>query len=771
MLRNLRSSLSGDALQQSTASIKLLITLITAMQIGLAVFSYLVEPPRNNIFHVSRGNVQLLMAGAALLMLAVAAALWTSRGSALLDTLLRRLQRPAVSIVLLLGALIALAGAFRILPIVLWDGYVLLGLEAMLAAGVLYAAAYPAFPWRDRLGTLVPIAAVLMIVVGIGLRLWFMQVGEDADEGFYVSLMVGGLQGIGTPPFWVFPPEVTHHPGWGRLMQQGYAGWAHLFGAGLMQARALNLVAGLLALAPLYATVTLWYGKRSALISTSLAAISFLGLQSGMARNNGLPLLAVSLAVWAHVAFTRQRRDPAHILVGLLCGVAMETHLLNASLLVGFGGVYALEYLSEARRSKRLFHASPMWFFGIGALITLASYYVLHVVPIPNPEGYAAYLERFGRSSLPAEIIGRFEQALLRYHALWSYSPVELILIVLSIIAGLMRRTEADRHWLRLLLLNEIGVLFIHPQGALLTAYTAYSLPILFAGTGPLFTNALHPVERPAAAWIPMTYAAVTTSLIAFSVAFIDLTQQNATLQRSVYEPVAALVREQVPAGATIMALPGQIAYLSGYDIIMAPDFLDARLSADLAGIPHEAYWQRVLLERWPTAVLNRHFLLHEPRLNPGSLEGAYMLARGGTRRMEGVWIVDDAPLVTLPPERLNDAPIQLVAYSPLDEGSITLLFVTRDTLPEDLSVNLVLIDAAGNAANTSAAPLIDDVNALPTSLWREYRFYAVTLTTTVPPVFDAHSFTLRATILGDNLLCAPDCIFEGTSDGSQGEP
>jgi hypothetical protein len=771
MLRNFRVSLSGDTLQQSAATIKMLITIITAMQIGLAVFSNLVEPPRNNIFHISRGNVQLLLAGAALLALIITATLWTSRGSSLLDALLRRLQRSVVSIVLMISALIGLAGAFRILPIVLWDGYVLLGLEVLLAAGVLYAAAYPTFPWRDRLSAITPIASLLMIVVGIGLRLWFMQVGEDADEGFYISLMIGGLQGMGTPPFWVFPPEVTHHPGWGRLMQLTYAGWAHLFGAGLMQARALNVFTGLLALLPIYAAVRLWYGQRSALISTSLIAISFMGVQSGMARNNGLPLLASGLAVWAHVALRRQDRHWLHVIVGLLCGVAMETHILNTSLLVAFGGVYGLEYLSEVQRTKRLLNASPLWFFLIGAGLSLAEYYYIHVATLPSPEGYVTYMANFGRPSLYAETIGRLEEAVLRYHALWSYSPAEFILLVLSVIAALIRRTEIDRHWLRLLLFNELSMLVFHPQGILLTAYTAYSMPILFAGVGPLILYGLNREERPMSAWLQFAYAGTAVALITYTVAFIELSRQQEGVQRALYQPVTDTLRAQVPEGETVIGMAGQIPYLMGYNVIMTPTLVEARLPADLIGMPREEYWLNVFLDLWPAAMLNQHFLLDEPPLSPTSQEGSYFLARGSTRAYQGLWIVEDAPLVTLPSDRRNEAPLQLVAYTPLDDGTIMLLFVTRDTLPEDLSVNLVLIDAAGNEADVAAAPLIDDVNALPTSLWRAYRFYAVTLTTTAPPIFDAHSFTLRATILGDKSLCAPDCIFEGTSDGSQGEP
>jgi hypothetical protein len=398
--------------------------------------------------------------------------------------------------------------------------------------------------------------------------------------------------------------------------------------------------------------------------------------------------------------------------------------------------------------------------------VSLAAYYVLHVASMSNPAGYAAYLGRFGRSSMVAEIIGRFEQAALRYDALWSYSPAEFILILLTIGAALIRRTDSDAHWLRLLALNELGILIIHPQGALLTAYTAYSLPLLFAGTGALVIYGLQREERPASPWGPIAYAGTAAALITYSIAFINLTQQNAALQRTIYIPVTEALRERVPEGATIMALPGQIPYLTGYDVIMSPDFLDAHLSSDLAGMSNDAYWQRVMLERWPVALLNRHFLLDEPKLHSSSLEGSYFLSRGSTHPQEGLWVVDDTPLVTLPPDKLNDAPIQLVAYQPLtvlppDAVSITLLFATRAELPDDLTIEIVMLDASGHEVPLAAAALIEDVDEMPTSEWRAYRFYAVTLLDPAPFHAPAGTYTLRARITGAESLCAPDCVIE----------
>ncbi len=641
-------------------------------------------------------------------------------------------------------------------------------MQALLAALALYLAGDDAWARGQPRGQVAALAVVG--VVGVGLRVWFMLAGVADDEGSFVSTGINLLHGGGVAPeLWYMPPDAPHMPAWGYAVAL-YGAWMRVFGVGLLQARALGLTAGLLALPLVYLTARRWYGPRAALVTVALTAVSFLGIQASLGRMNGLPTLFVAGALLGHVWASQQERLWPHVLTGALAVLTLEAHLLNLSVVAAFGAYYLVEYAMGIRRGKRWLRPAPLWAYLAGALPALAIYAAAHVLILPHPAGYLAYLTTFGdRQTVLQGIAARLLNATLRWKIFWDQSPAEVLLIAASLAAALVRRTPADRHWLLLVLFNELALIAVHPIDIVNNGYTGFYLPILLGGSGALVTRGLARQREPGPAWERAAFAGAALLLAAYTVGAIRASHQNFVRYDAARRALAAAIRTRVPPGEAILAIDYYVPYLLDYRLVLPPGADDSDLAPLLAGEPFDAYWLDMFLDLWPRARLETHYFSPSPGLYRDSLTGSYFAARRAERVMDWLYVAPDGDLVTGSDyARPDGAGLQMVAHSRLPERvtpgetfAFDTIWVTRVAVGADYHAAITLVDGRGRAASAGGGPLVSGWEGTASGQWKAYHFHDVRLAVAVPGDISPGVYTLRIALSPPGGACAPQCAFE----------
>jgi hypothetical protein len=750
--------------------IRLLLALMAAVQAAIAVVTLAAVPPEwSSLFGLPPRLVGAIMAAAAVIVTGLAglAGLRPSSRSALAGygmlQALRRHPASAILPIVCLGPLLFLIAS----P---WAGHVLIGVQFGLAALLLHLAALDSrFERPARWEAAVPL---IVIAAGIGLRVWHLLEGGFGDEGAFVSTMANLVRGGGLASEVLhLPPDSPHQPAWGWSIWL-YGVWARLFGIGAIQARSLGLVFGLVALPVMAAIARRQYGTRAALVTASLAGISFLGLLTVSGRHNAMPMLAFALVIYAHTVLRDQPRPALHLIAGALAALSLETHLLNLSLLAALGGVYGMDYLAGIRRGERWLRADPLWYFVAGAVPVLILYYALHILTLPHPDGYLDYLAGFGESGgLADSLTGRLAAAAKRYRILWAETPAECLLILASAAAALTRRTAADRHWLLLLVFTEVGYLLFNPLNVIDNDYTAFALPVLFGASGALVTHGFRREPRPGSRWERAAYAVVVAALLAFTIRHIRANHAARQAAEARHRPIIEYVRGHLPPGETILAPDFYYPSLVEYRLIFPPDYdIDTTLAPALAGMEFDAYWQQTYLDTWPRIVLDSSLRPRRRTYDSATLIGSYLASRQATQPVDYVWAVDSYPLITdAPYASPNGARLQMVAHGQLPavrSGStleITTIWVTRGAIPADTTAALELSAPSGQAVALGSVPLIGGWNGAPTAQWESYRFYDVRAAVDLPAGLPAGEYFLRVSLSpsGPEAACQPACAFD----------
>jgi hypothetical protein len=741
--------------------LRIALAALAAVQAAFAVAALGFAPPgRADLFDLPIGLVRAGAALSALALIALALAAWIAPRSRILHRAfgaLRALRRHPLSLILPLALLIPPA---LYLP-ARWIGYPLLSVQCLLLALILILSGPEVT--SPRAGWWMAAASIAVFVIGLALRLWFVTHAALDDEGMTLSAAAHMAHGGGLAPGMMrLPAEAPDRPDWGHALVL-YGWWARIFGAGLLQIRVFGLLVGLLALGTLYAAVRRLYDAPAALAGSSLAALSVLGLLSATGRNTALPMLATGLVLLAHVAACKGDRRWPHLLVGVLAGLALEVHLLALSLIVALGGAYLLAYLRAVRADGRWLRSDPLWYYIAGALPVLVLYILIHIVSLPHTAAYLDYLSRFGGGSLRARIAA----STLRYKLLWDQSPAEFLLILVAAAAAIVRRDPPDRRWLALLTFNEVGYLIFNPTNVVNNAYTAFALPILFAGVGPLITRGFRRADAPGPAWSRVAYAAAALTLGIYAVHMIRDADHTYRAFDAVRRPLAEAVAERVPPGETVLALEFYYPYLDGYDVLLTPgDHHDSTLAPALAGRDHDAYWLDVLLETWPRARIESHFFPPLADPDPSTLPGSYFAALEADHVRDYLWIAPVDSFVRPGIDASPGGPLEFVAYralpadpTPGSEVTLYTVWVSRSTIGADLRASLALV-GGGEPIPLSDLPLVDTNTGEATASWDAYRFHGVPLTFRIPADIPAGDYTLRAT-LTPTPACDPACTVD----------
>lgn len=639
----------------------------------------------------------------------------------------------------------------------IWIGYRLLSLF-FLTWLLIVLLAHPRQHdegFQRRVWWIVPV-----VVLGIGTAIrvgWVLADQVWTDEGFHLSAAAGMLAGKSIAPANMFFPSNVIIPPWRGFAFGIYRLWAGLFGLGLLQMRALAFLFGLLALPFIFGSLQLWYDRRTALVGTSLISLAWLLMMSSLGRNDSLPMLAVGITLFAHLYAWKHDRPILHALVGLLVGLSLETHFAVAPIVLAWSAFYAIDYARQAMAARRLFVRAPLWPYLAGLLPVIAAYLVVHVALLPDPAGFL----RTFRAFVSDRNFGfdRVSSTLARLHLYWVEAPFEPLLIAISLLAALLRRSEADRHWLGLFALTLLGyaLLGTDPQ----ISHTIYALPIWLAGLGPLVTRGWGR-QRWMEGLLPLGVYLVIASLLA-----------NSTLQELVidhesrvyfdarYTEEAAVIRQYLHPGDAVIAPPIYIPYLiDDTQTFLHNYFPGAERGPLLAGEDPSRYWQTVLLETWPTIRIEA-----EGYVNPEvPIQIDYTRALHAVEIAPHIWYVDrDVWTVDLPaPPADISTPLLLVAHQPpLRAGSTLTLqsaWANRQALSDDIDVTVSLRNEKGQPAAATTEPLIGGWDETPTSAWDRPGFHDAAFTMPLPVDLPAGTYSLHLTVESPPALCQPWC-------------
>jgi hypothetical protein len=746
-----------------------LLALMAAVQIALAaVMLWAVPEGWTSIFRLPVSVWQVGMAA----LLPVGLLAWLRPGNRALAAgygglaRLRRVRGTAVlPLALLIGAGYLMGGG--------WAGHILLGGQLALLALALYLA--DPGVWAGSRDPLSAAALLAVLAAGVIVRLLAIRLGAFGDEGFYVSTAVNLVHGGGIAPAAMrLPDSFLHRPDWGRLLIV-YGWWARLFGTSLAATRALGFTLGLGALAALYAAARSWYDRQAALVTTGLAALTFMGIQSVSARNTALPMLGVAITLALYAWAEKQERLWPHLLVGLLAvPLTFETHLITAALPAALGGLYAIDALRGLRQDgrwqvRRLLRPVPLWLFAVGLLPGLALYVWQHMLSLPDPAENLAVMRAFATSGSAINPPWLFPAGIrLQFGELWQSAPTEVVLIGCSLAAALRRRTQADRRWLLLAGLYELAFLLVQPHGWINIGYSSTALPVLMLGSGAL-VGGLRRDGRTSRAWTRAS--ALLSAAILLGMAIRLLAEMNGynRYQNAAVGAALAIVREQIAPGETVVAWPNEVAHLDEYNALFPPALPEARLSSLLAGRDNDGYWLDIYLETWPAAFIDYSY--SAPRESPDAAAGGpgdtLLAARGYTHPADYLWLAGPEMFTPAPP---NGAAIQIGATgeaagpaAPGETITIPTIWVSRGELPGSAEAALWLADAAGEVRQVGRQAVVDAITGQAAGDWTPCRFHRVELVYTIPQDAPAGRAALRVAIeaAGGGSLCEPDCMVE----------
>lgn len=531
-----------------------------------------------------------------------------------------------------------------------------------------------------------------------------------------------------------------------------------------------SYIIGLLALPFLFAATRLWYGWRTGLVTTAIAAISILFLQSTYARPNALSMVAVSLTFFLHVYAFRQGKARYHFLVGLLAGLALDTHLNTVIFLFAYAGYYVVNYIECVRRERQLLSTAALWPFLVGATLGVLVYYlgrasVLNALASgsSSTEGYVDFLRGL--------LSGRLNAAVGRLHTYWSLSSGEVVLILLTTIGALARRTGADRHWLILMAFVQLGYVLFGPNATL--HYLIDGLVIFMASTGALVTYGLDREERAALPRHSFVLLGIAVLLIANDVDTLRMRNQNRLAWVRRRAPIIEYIENNVDHDEAILGSVIYYPYLCDYLNYLHVYFPDAALAPALAHMDEEVYWRNVLLTLWPVVRIDPpEFSDYWPQIE---VQESYMAARHAEEIVPYLWAVTDGTLVTdaAYAQTAREAELQMVAHSQLpsvvNPGTFLewdSLWVTHQAIEDNYIAELSLISSSGGIITQSNQTLVSGWEGTTSANWHANEFHDVSFRITIPDNATATSYTLQLELhsledpMSDSLQCAPECRF-----------
>lgn len=615
-----------------------------------------------------------------------------------------------------------------------WWGNILIAFQGVLFA-VLFFYRSESEPTVELTHLRPHLIAISLILTAIGLivRLLMVLYGPiNSDEAVYMEIGKHIAEGRGIwPAFGFLPPDTLIRPGLGYALVI-YGLWAKLFGSGLISIRLLNMGLGLCVLPFVYGTATLWYGRRSGLLSLTFVAVSTVFLFSSTARNNALPMLGFGIAMYLHVLAFKRRTWGAHFVAGLSALLALEAHLLNAFFLVSIGGVYLVRYAAQVRHDRKIIPAYDALAFAAGVALALSLYAFGHLFYQTTPSTFIAGMSPWSsRTSLLNNLLIFTD----RIQSYWITAPAESLLIVASMVAAGIRRAPADRHWLTMMLFAALGWFIVGGSGSL--HYTTFGVPLYLAGSGALFlqgfsTDGSRLRAAPLAAAFGVALV-LTTFVVGYTTLMIRIRRTEDASIRTLID----YFHDKIPSDSGLIAPLRIRPLLMEYEPYIITDSRDLLVAPAMVEQHPDEYWLDVLLDTWPRAYIWIPYTEFDG-VTVHAYE-SYLAARHAEQVVDGAWLISDQPLIKIDASPVSEIGLEPAAYieptrvTPSTTLEIETLWVTRIDLTQTYDVELKLFDAENEVVSQSTQPLISGWSGQPSSSWSAFEFHDVLLWVALP--------------------------------------
>jgi hypothetical protein len=267
------------------------------------------------------------------------------------------------------------------------------------------------------------------------------------------------------------PVTILPGLGWGIA---GYGWWLEHVAFSFRTGRIWNFVFYLLAFAGLWAVTVRLYGRTAALISVTFAAMGRLFIPISDYRPDH-QLTAVSmLVVYTALQGRYSRRSIWHFVCGLSTVVSMELHAAGIVFAFGMGLFYLASASLAFYRQRRLGMQRddiyrvlrPVIWFGLGALLGSAIYYIFNVLPAGGLMAFAQAL-----------VESRGQHLHVGVFLTWP-DPLERVVVIGGLAYLVWRRNLADRIFLGMVICILIGLALFDTQGYRSPFIALYSVPV-----------------------------------------------------------------------------------------------------------------------------------------------------------------------------------------------------------------------------------------------------------------------------------------------------
>lgn len=349
---------------------------------------------------------------------------------------------------------------------------------------------------------------------------------------------------------------------WVRWPYIGNAVWVASFailGLGLLQARLVSWVFGLILLMAIFWVGRRAYGLVSGAVTILLLSLSPVFLQASHYARPDIMVAAVIMIAYGLALFALEKNKWwAHLLAGLLLGSTLDIHQNGILFIPGLAVMYLVVY------KKALFRRPGTWLCAGGGLLGVAYYVAFHIAP--NPAAYFALFDlAFGKTHQPPlsflnplQLLSSARDEVGRYH--FYENSLDFALIGAGVVYLAVRRTKADQ-----LLLAFAGLAFaafIMFVGNKHDIYAVLLYPFFMLIVAELLVSLVRTVQQAKA----QRAFAIALLLLALFNGVMHLTRPILSNRGYDYYAVTNKIREAVPPQARVMGLPNWWLGLSDYD-------------------------------------------------------------------------------------------------------------------------------------------------------------------------------------------------------------
>jgi uncharacterized membrane protein (UPF0136 family) len=215
------------------------------------------------------------------------------------------------------------------------------------------------------------------------------------DEAVYAIMSTGPFVsgGLYDRNWLEVPVKIAPGRGWSLAV---YGWFLHNVSYNLMVGRVFNFAGYLLAFAGIWAVTARLFGSKPAAVSTVAAMfapgiVTVLDLRPDHQLSAGAMLItfAAFQARYSRKAFPRA---VWHVLCGLFATLSLEIHGAGIVYAAGFSLFYLAEFGIESYRQRRWASPEPLIWFGLGAAVGMATYYVFNIAPVGGLRAYLDHL-------------------------------------------------------------------------------------------------------------------------------------------------------------------------------------------------------------------------------------------------------------------------------------------------------------------------------------------------------------------------------------------